>query len=408
MMRAVTATTALLGVAAGLLLPGAVGSVRAQTVEAVWELTPGDDVGSVRFGRSVAVAGDLVVVGATGDRTNGELSGAVHVFRRSGGGWERTKIVPEDGEPEARFGWKVATDGTRVVVTAPWASNRVEGRRGKVYLYEPEGDTWRPRLLRVSDPDVDGQIGRGLAMGGGRIAIGAPFDTNANGKDAGALVVLEEGPSGWSSTTLIPRRGAPEGWFGITVAADGGRIGAGGYNTAQTPGPEAGAASVFERDGRGSWVEHPLAPRVRPEAGDHFGRGLALTGRRAFVGAEEDDNGNGTDAGGVFALSLDDRDRPPRLVIPDDGAPRSYLGYVVATTDALLAASEDREVRLFALDPAEAGPTDGVRLSTLLDRRLPGGVLALAGQGRLLAVGMPFATEPVEEAGTVLVVEVER
>jgi hypothetical protein len=106
----------------------------------------------------------------------------------------------------------------------------------------------------------------------------------------------------------------------------------------------------------------------------------------------------------VFALRLDRPEAVPTLIIPTDGAPRSYLGFALATTDRYLAASERAEVRLFALDGEAA--TNGPRLSALLGEALPGGVLALAGKGRRLVVGMPLADGAHPNEGAVVVVDV--
>jgi hypothetical protein len=375
-----------------------------QRVNARWTLPPERPAPELRFGWSVAVADETVVVGAPGDATNGEKAGAVYVFERTGDRWTRTKLVPPDGEPTARFGWKVGLDDGRIAVTAPWATNPVAGRSGTIYLYEKTDGAWQHEILRVSDPAVKGQIGRGLAMAGGRIVAGAPYDSTVHGDGAGSLVVFEETTDGWSSETLVPAQGAPDAWFGLTVTADEERIAAGGYHTRQASGPEAGAASVFERTADGTWRERPLALIVEPARKDHFGRAVALHGPRVFVGAEEDDNANGTNAGGVFALQLDRPETQPTLIIPPDGAPRSYLGFALATTDRHLAASERAEVRLFALDGAAA--TDGAKLSALMGEALPGGVLALAGKGRRLVVGMPLADGTHPNEGAVVVVDV--
>jgi len=379
------------------------GSSAGQHVAAQWTLQPERPAPELRFGWSVAVADEMVVVGAPGDATNGEKAGAVYVFEHTGDRWARTKLVPPDGEPTARFGWKVDLDDGRIAVTAPWATNPVAGRSGTVYLYEKTDGAWRYEILRVSDPAVEGQIGRGLAMAGGRIVAGAPYDRTVHGDGAGSLVVFEETADGWSSETLVPAQGAPDAWFGLTVTAAETRIAAGGYHTLQASGPETGAASVFERGAEGAWQERPLAPTVEPARKDHFGRAVALNGPRVFVGAEEDDNANGTNAGGVFALRLDRPEASPTLIIPPDGAPRSYLGFALATTDRYLAASERAEVRLFALEREAA--TDGARVSTLLGEALPGGVLALAGKGRRLVVGMPLADGAHPNEGAVVVVD---
>jgi len=405
--RPVLIRTLLVGLVLWMFAPDA---GLGQRIDDRWTLQPERPAPELRFGWSAAVGDEVVVVGAPGDATNGEKAGAVYVFERTGGRWARTKLVPPDGEPNARFGWKVGLDDGRIAVTAPWTTNPVAGRSGTIYLYEKTGGAWRYEILRVSDPAVEGQIGRGLAMAGGRIVAGAPYDRTVHGDGAGSLVVFEEGPDGWSSETLVPGQGRPDAWFGLTVTADEDRIAAGGYHTRQASGPEAGAASVFERGADGTWRERPLAPIVKPARKDHFGRAVALQGPHVFVGAEEDDNANGTNAGGVFALRLDRREAPPQLLIPSDGAPRSYLGFALAVTDRYLAASEDAEVRLFALDGVFArdgeAATNGPRLSTLTGEPLPGGVLALAGDGERLVVGMPLADGVHPNEGAVWVVDV--
>ena len=299
------------------------GSSAGQRVVGQWTLQPERPAPELRFGWSVAVAGETVVVGAPGDTTNGSKAGAVYVFERTGG----RKLVPPDGAPDARFGWKVAIEN-------------------------------------------------------GRIAAGAPYDRTVYGDGAGSLVVFEETPDGWTSETLVPAQGSPDAWFGLTVTA----------------------ASVFGRTVEGRWQEQPLAPIVEPARKDHFGRAVVVRGPRVFVGAEEDDNANGTNAGGVFAVRLGRPEAPPELIIPPDGAPRSYLGFALATTEQYLAASESAEVRLFALLGEEA--TEGAKLSTLMGAALPGGVLALGGDGQRLAVGMPLADGARPNAGAVVVVDV--
>ena len=107
-------------------------------------------------------------------------------------------------------------------------------------------------------------------------------------------------------------------------------------------------------------------------------------------------------------MRLDRHEAPPELIIPPDGAPRSYLGFALATTDRYLAASERAEVRLFALSGEEATEeaTNGPKLSALLGTTLPGGVLALAGDGQRLAVGMPLADGAHPNAGVVVGVDI--
>jgi hypothetical protein len=214
---------------AGLLVLGPDVSA-GQDVATQWMLQPDDPAPELRFGRSVAVSDTLVVVGATGDTTHGTKSGAVYVFEQTGDRWTQTKLVPPDGEAEARFGWKVAIDDGRIAVTAPWAENPVAGRSGTIYLYERTDGTWTHQILRIRDPAIDGQVGRGMAMAGGRLVVGASYDSNAAGDRAGAVAIFEETADGWSSDTLVPEQKVPDGWFGFTVAGHGEQFAVGGYH----------------------------------------------------------------------------------------------------------------------------------------------------------------------------------
>ena len=74
------------------------------------------------FGFSVAIDGDTVVVGAKFDDDGGSSSGSVFVFRTSDGGAtydQVAKLTAADAAAEEeRFGWSVAIDGDTVVIGA--------------------------------------------------------------------------------------------------------------------------------------------------------------------------------------------------------------------------------------------------------------------------------------------------
>jgi hypothetical protein len=74
---------------------------------------PGD-----RFGESVWVKGDTIIVGAPGHSSNGPGSGAVYVFRRADdGSWQEDQTLV--GEPNSAFGSSVCTTGVTLAVGAP-------------------------------------------------------------------------------------------------------------------------------------------------------------------------------------------------------------------------------------------------------------------------------------------------
>ena len=86
----------------------------------VQTLVAGDGELDDRFGRSLAVDGDRVLVGAPGDDDNGSQAGAIYVFERFGGGpWTETqKFLPADGHPNASLGeeMSVGLSGSRALM----------------------------------------------------------------------------------------------------------------------------------------------------------------------------------------------------------------------------------------------------------------------------------------------------
>jgi hypothetical protein len=84
------------------------------------KLTASDAAAWDNFGRSVSVSGDAAVIGAYGDNV-GELmdTGSAYVFRVDGEQWtEEAKLLADDAEQYDSFGWSVAMSGDVVVVGA--------------------------------------------------------------------------------------------------------------------------------------------------------------------------------------------------------------------------------------------------------------------------------------------------
>ena len=87
------------------------------------------------FGASVGVSGDSVAVGATGDNTNGTAAGAAYLFGRSGTTWTQSqKLLPSDGAAVDIFGGSIAIDGNRVAVGAS-GNNDAGNDSGSAYVF---------------------------------------------------------------------------------------------------------------------------------------------------------------------------------------------------------------------------------------------------------------------------------
>lgn len=99
-------------------------------------LVPSDGLAGDSFGRSVAVDGDTVVAGADGDDVGSNFEqGSAYVFVRPVGGWSRlvqenAKLDASDGAGNDRFGGSIAVNGDTMVVGAPGADVA-----GAVYVF---------------------------------------------------------------------------------------------------------------------------------------------------------------------------------------------------------------------------------------------------------------------------------
>ena len=104
------------------------------------KLTASDGAADDEFGGSVSVEGDTVVVGASLDDDNGAESGSAYVFLRPSTGWSATttetaKMTASDGTVDDRFGRSVSVDGDTVVVGA----NQDELGSGSAYAFAAVG-----------------------------------------------------------------------------------------------------------------------------------------------------------------------------------------------------------------------------------------------------------------------------
>ena len=89
------------------------------------------------FGYSVAIDGATVVVGAYGDDDGGSRSGSVYVFRTSDGGAtydQVAKLTAADAAADDRFGRSVAIAGATVVIGA-FGDDDGGSYSGSVYVF---------------------------------------------------------------------------------------------------------------------------------------------------------------------------------------------------------------------------------------------------------------------------------
>lgn len=159
------------------------------TRSVIQTLTASDPEGWDYFGDSIALDGERAVVGAPRTEDLGVNSGAVYVFDLTSG-QEMSKLLPTDGDSYDQFGESVALTGELVLVGAPF-QDEVGGESGAVYLFDLSGDVQVAELFASGGTHGD-LFGIALSVEGDRAAVGASFD-DTDQSDAGSVRVLAVG-----------------------------------------------------------------------------------------------------------------------------------------------------------------------------------------------------------------------
>ena len=94
------------------------------------------------FGISVAISGDVAIVGAFGDERAGFNPGGAYIFSFDGTNWiEEAKLTASDPAAIDDFGSSVAISGDVVIVGDPSDDDAGE-RSGLAYIFGFDGTSW--------------------------------------------------------------------------------------------------------------------------------------------------------------------------------------------------------------------------------------------------------------------------
>ncbi|ULA62830.1 MAG: hypothetical protein LZF86_70031 [Nitrospira sp.] len=302
------------------------------------------------FGRSVALSGNTLVIGAlqedsnatgaNGNETdnNAMESGAVYVFTRHGGVWSQQAYLKASNTGAGDgFGYAVALDGDTLVVGAPEedsSATRVGGdensnnamESGAVYVFIRHGGVWSQQAyLKASNTGAQDNFGRSVTLSGDTLVVGAPHeDSNAIGvggdarnnraTDSGAAYVFTRSGGIWSQEAYLKASNTKaDDRFGHSLALSGDTLAVGAYleasaatgingNQADNNAAGSGAVYVFTRS-LGVWSQQAYVKASNTRATDRFGWSIALNGDTLAVGATQEDSsaigvgGNQADTG---------------------------------------------------------------------------------------------------------------
>ena len=277
-----------------------------------------------RFGASVAMSGDTVVVGAYYEDSNttgvnstpnesGSASGAAYVFLRSGTTWSQQAYLKASQVTSVdSFGYSVAVSGDTVVVGASGEDSSTTGvgstpnesaaDAGAAYVFIRSGTTWTQQAyLKASQVTASDAFGLSVAVSGDTVVVGANLEDssttgvnstpNESATDAGAAYVFLRSGTTWSQQAYLKASQVSlSDYFGFSVAVSGDTVVVGanledssttGVNsTPNESAADAGAAYIFTGLG-----PPPTVTNVSPTSGPTLGgTSVTITGTN-FTGA---------------------------------------------------------------------------------------------------------------------------
>ncbi|MGA9341015.1 MAG: hypothetical protein WBV61_01610 [Rhodanobacteraceae bacterium] len=270
--------------------------------------------GDGRFGRTVAVAGEWMAVGATLGPDPGINTGAVFLFHRENGIWTAAgNLVNPDPQAQASFGAAIAMSGTHLVVGEPFYSSGSLASTGRVLFYEldPASATWN-LITSYSYNQAGAYTGYAVAIDGSTAMVGLPgANVFAPPQDAaGGVVGWTFAGTHWNSMGLLIQGNNPleNDFFGASVAVHvnngSARVVVGAPS--RTPNPNldnSGAAYVFDVSvGSATQIAFLTAPNIARV--DSFGAAVGYGhGARVFIGAPGRDYNGQQAAGVVFVFA---------------------------------------------------------------------------------------------------------
>jgi len=242
-------------------------------------------------GYSVAIDGDIAVVGVPHDDVGGEDSGVAKVYDATTGALLHTLSNPNLGAG-ANFGSSVAISGTRVVVVAP----------GSAYVYDLTGPvpTVPVATLSNANPAIVEGFGHSVAISGTRVLVGAIYDETVAGN--AYVYDLASATPGLPVVTLANPSPVEYDFFGNSVAISGSRVVV-GAPLDDTGADEVGSAYVYDLASATPTLPVATLLNPTPAFGDSFGYSVAISGTRVLVGARWDDTG-AEDAGSAYVYDL--------------------------------------------------------------------------------------------------------
>ncbi len=229
-----------------------------------FSLTSSDKMPTDYFGNSVYISGDTVVVGAEsyGDGYLAQYAtGQAYVFKWNGVEYEEIYILQaSDGEPVTKFGHSVCISNNNIVVGSNWRDD-FGHQSGAAYVYRWNGNTYDEYKLTAYDAVEYDYFGETVAISGNFVAVGSIGSSNDKGNQAGSVYVYRWNGETYDEVVKLAATDVQEyAHFGSSIAIDGDTLVVGAYRD-QSNGIFSGSTYVYSLSDLFDFVDN-IAPSI--------------------------------------------------------------------------------------------------------------------------------------------------
>jgi len=270
------------------------------------KLFPSEGVAGDNFGVSVSISASRMIIGADQRDDLGFGSGAAYIYELDIIQWiQVAKLLNSTGAAADLFGSSVAISNMKAVVGSP--GNDLRGSwAGSATAFETDGSTWTqyqtlaPIALSAGD-----SFGTSVAIYDDNLVVGAPF-SDINGSDSGEVYTYSHSQLlGWFEwqPALIPFDGAPDDWFGYSVAVTAGGTIAIGSMLDDDQGSATGSVYLYEPNLIFGWEFAHKVYASDGAFGANFGESVDISGDSLLVGKPQAYDGASV-TGAAYAYNL--------------------------------------------------------------------------------------------------------
>jgi len=295
-----------------------------------------------RFGSSIAVSGEYIVIGAEYEDTGASKAGSAYLFKKLNNGSivQTAKINPSDPQENDFFGSSVAISNNLIVIGA-YGKDTPESDAGSAYLFRIESNGTSVTQLaqfQADDANSDDFFGYSVAIDGDNIVVGAQGQDSAGSGSGRAYLFRRLANNSVQQINTIQHLNSNDyDGFGYTVSISGDYI-AVSANEWNRDVAYAGSVYLFKMLLDGLSIEEITKLKLEnPRSYDHFGDALSISGEFILVGAYGEDS-FGDRAGSAYLYKKSADDSSVRLlsqIIASDTQAGDNFGYSVALKDRL-------------------------------------------------------------------------